>query len=443
MGIPHRAENKEIDPNAYRVSTYFNRLTISIHICSGGTATGGRHIEVTKNPQQRRIIHLKASDDTTYNGDFLEYARDFFSLEKKEDNGHPCWRALNGELLCAGIRKDHREIVASLPVVLNVEIDSPSAWNLPATFTPDDTQTDVIYELVGLVLYSESHFRARYLSSNKAHVCTYDGMWKDGAISGVPRIEQDTIAGTHFHGPNMKLQAGWRVCHTLYMLKGGIKTQEKFFQHRISKLSARYSLDFKDPTLGSAIDVSLNHSELVKMPSEERYWIKHPLSYHTHEYLPKKGVPGDTFHNQTTRPPPIISAGPEAETPRYSKKLRPPPEFLPLEPIEGVSRKEKLAQLIIQKIADEKKRSIDSEGNQDQDSVKAPIMRCRCGIEGNVQVVHKAHDGEISKCENCETFSHRACQSTDVAENLFVGRCFTCNRCAPPKLGPLSTPTKS
>lgn len=351
---------------------------------------------------------------------------------------------MNGHLLCTGIREDHKEIVASIPVILNVEIDPPSTWYLPAAFTPDDTQTDVMYELVGIGLYSktESHFRARYLSSNKAYVYTYDGMWKEGGQNGVPRIELNASAETHFHGSNIHLPAGWCVSNALYLLRGGIQTQECFFKRRMAKISVRYSLTFTNLTLSSAIKISLDDPGLAIMHPEERYWLRRPLSYHTDEYSTKLGVLDGAQRTRAPASPSRIFPPTNmlAKIPTTSiSRLRPPPEWLPLDKVECISQEEEMADRVIQKMQQEAQLAMETtEGD-----TKKSFMQCRCGIEGDRWMVHSESDGHTIECRACGNWSHIACQRTEAARNLVPKGNFICDCCAPPKLGPRSGPTKA
>ncbi|KAF5323682.1 hypothetical protein D9619_012867 [Psilocybe cf. subviscida] len=420
-----RTRDPQQEPQAFRAAAYFEIFHINIHICSGSEATNGRHVEINKRPTHYRFLDLSKKVYAQYKGDFTAYVTWYFSVERDLIARTGCWRIIDNRRLCIGSRNDYPDIVLSIPVLLTVDVLRHHTWDFPASFTPDSRYPEVLYELVGLGLFSEKgeHFRARYLSADKSKVYTYDGAWKDQRVSGIPRLEEDASPATHFYGRDIDLPPGWRVVFAVYHLHGGSHTQEKFFKHRIVDIVQRYSLEFTDVSLNQNVSISLDDRTLERMPDEQRSWLAAPMSENSAEYVTKK----------PSTPPPQKS--PLSQQSPGSSQRRPQP-FPDLDDPSTYKQP-----------TPPKEDDTQHPGDEDDDSDNIPdddnIMRCRCGIEGDMKVVYNPEDGVAIACDRCRRWSHIPCERNGRADCLPKQTPFRCDFCIPPKVTAVPKMTRS
>jgi PHD finger protein len=390
--------------------------------CEGCPESGGPHIQINKTLRWEPFFQLQANDHLKFNGLVSEACRERFSSAKtlsrpaSVDGG--CWRRSETQVFCTGARREVRNIVVSLPVILAIEIGDESIgkedqqhWDFPPTINPEaipladaGDKSGIIYDLVGYILINDelSHFTARYVCPNDmATIYTYDSM----RHNGYPIIEKNATFNTHMTGRDIVLPDGFAIWEAFYHLRGGLSAQDKFYETRIKEYQYTYGLSFSEPNLKNPSHVSFQHGDYKEMPKDDQNWIARSTKCETMEYV-------------STQPPPrcvtsalIQSDGLESEeeTIPLEKSLKPTRSDSDLINLAETSRS--LSQISLP--------------NSDFD------VNCRCGVKGDGNIVYYQEDGEVVQCNDCKEWSHIACQKNGRASNLPKKKPFLCDSCDP------------
>ena len=382
-------------------------LMADLQQCGGSPESGCTHIQITNTLRREPFFQLQANHHLKFDGLISEACRERFSSGKafstptSVDDG--CWRRSETKIFCTGTRREVRNIVVSIPVVLAIEIgdecigqEDQQHWDFPPTINPeagaDGDKSGIIYDLVGYILINNerSHFTARYVCPNDmATIYTYDSLQHNG----YPIIEKSATFNTHMTGQDIVLPDGFTIWEAFYHLRGGLAAQDKFYETRIKEYKDCYRLSFSEASLKNPSCVTLQHAGYKEMSKDDRNWIaKSTKSTKTTEYV-------------STQPPPkpVTSApgdGPESEE-----------ETIPSPLVD-------LAETALSP-------SQDSLPNSDFD------VNCRCGARGNGNIVYYQEDGEVVQCEECKDWSHIACQRNGRASNLPKNKSFLCDSCDP------------
>lgn len=194
-----------------------------------------------------------------------------------------CWRRSGTKVFCTGTRREVRNIIVSLPVILAIEIgdecigqEDQQRWDFPSTINPldgsDGEKSGIIYDLVGYILVNDerSHFTARYICPNDVGlIYTYDSM----RHNGYPIIEKSANFNTHMTGRDIILPDGFAIWEAFYHLRGGLTAQDKFYEIRIKEYEYCYGLSFSEPSLENPSHVSFKHAGYKEMPKDDQNWI--------------------------------------------------------------------------------------------------------------------------------------------------------------------------
>lgn len=263
--------------------------------------------------------------------------------------------------------------------------------------------------------------------SGKASVYTYDGMTKVGRISGFPQIEKDADPETHYYGQCNTLPSGWKVLNAVYYLEGGIKTQERFFQHRLKTLSTLYSLAFPNPSLFGDITILFDDDTLKSIPSWKRHWLSNPDSKKTVEYI---GVDEPLPSPQKSQTVILQSA-----SKKRTKADAPVPHAAAsntasddIEAFFGMNETNEDNSYKGGSIYSPSPSPIPSPIHEKPSSLPIYTLNCRCGIVNNTVIdSFGTEHGEVVQCSVCTDWSHIACQREGRADRL-TGK-FTCDTC--------------
>jgi hypothetical protein len=403
--------------DTYHFHSYFETLIVEIHTCTGSSEIGGKHLEISKNPQRHPYIQLKDSDHTTYNGDVTSWFAKFLSVQGTKIANQACWRTKEAEVLCPGVRTDIRELVIGIPTMLMLNIPdsecSNSGWTFPETLTPLTKtlakRSGLIYDLVGFGLYSKkaSHFTARYALKSHSDIFIYDGMKNEGYAL---RKDQARFS-THLAGNNQEFPTGYTVLYAVYHLRGGSKAKDAFFVARRNEYLKRFNIDVTADL--STLPTCSYKGGLFELDPQARTWMTRPaLRKQTIEYV-------------SSVPPPIT------QNPKSATIIIPPKATLRLSTAElatwmpasndhsSESEKPFLAE------------QPPSPTKSNSSSLPHSLfpMNCRCGISGDGNLLYREEEGAAIQCDECRDWSHIACQRNGRASLLGDRARFVCDFC--------------
>jgi len=217
-------------------------------------------------------------------------------------------------------------------------------------------------------------------------------MLNDGRIT----IEPNASMETHLSGNHVKLPHGFRVYAAVYHLRGGVASQDEFFATRKLELDVMLNIDITSADLDTLPSIEYSGENVVELDAKERTWLKSPENKaRTREYvtLPIQTIP------QTCGPSDgsiMAEDGPESED---EDKVD---ELIPSDP-----------------------------GTPDSPPTSAFALNCRCGRQGNGNEKYDAeNEGLAIQCNQCNEWSHVACQRNARASNLLPHDNFICNSCS-------------
>jgi hypothetical protein len=315
---------------------------------------------------------------------------------------------------------DNQCLVASLPLLYSIEVGNEriacqdltkdlQIWDFPPVLIPEaehfGESHGLIYDLVGLALNNleGNHFIARYASIDQRTVYTYDDM----EHKGYPVEELGARFSTHISGKNIDLPEGFVVYQVFYLLRGGRKAQDKFFELQTSALTDKFNFHFSTSNLDKLFSVTHQSDEFAKLESKQRTWLFNPFKSMTLEYVSRNPPLSPTDNTVTDG-----SLEPESEEEMVPRK--PGPQNNPQH---------------ISVTASESKSSL-------ADSLFG--LDCRCGIVGDGNIRYQADQhGEAIQCDECKNWSHIACQRDGRASNLSINSAFICDFCDPRHILPL------
>jgi hypothetical protein len=257
-------------------------LFVELRRCSGSPKIGGPHIEILHTPNRRRIFQITSHDNKKFKGSFESYFKSFISITSDPVAATACWRVKDGIPLCPGKRMDNQCLVASLPLLYSIEVGNEriacqdltkdlQIWDFPPVLIPEaehfGESHGLIYDPVGLALNNleGNHFIARYASIDQRTVYTYDDM----EHKGYPVEELGARFLTHISGKNINLPEGFVVYQVFYLLRGGRKAQDKFFELRTSALTDKFNFHFSTSNLDKLFSVTHQSDEFAKLESKQ------------------------------------------------------------------------------------------------------------------------------------------------------------------------------
>ncbi|KAH7907135.1 hypothetical protein BJ138DRAFT_1215655, partial [Hygrophoropsis aurantiaca] len=434
--------------------SYFEGHTVNFRSCTGSTTTP-KHWQVSSRPTRSCDygFQLDAVLSEKHNNSLQTWLTDYVRINRSPTKSAQCWRTVEGRPLCNG-SADVIRFLVHLPVMLIIDLgdyaNPRNIWDITNHLRPLSRRTDegqgLIYDIVGLALFNGtegSHFIARYTPDGKK-VFDYDGMQNGGIASLVKGSISSHLTGL---SNNIPLPDGYHIHAVIYRLRGGAKAQGIFARHQTEQAERLFSVHFDfgkdslehDEFNGVLPSITLARPNLRQLQPEDLKWMNNPTRTKTVDYEEVE-LPGSQH----------------ASTPKMPRRTR------------GTKRKH--TQVIVSEdeidtgnpMAITESRIDDqpsappsnslfhahSPSSSLEDEVHEPILppssqqsaypiQCRCGLEGDG---HDIQPDEIMlMCDDCQNWSHMACQKNGRASKLTPKQRFICDFCAPPLLSRTTT----
>ena len=416
----------------YGLAAYFEFLTLEVHWCTG-SPSNGPHLEVNSRPRRSSFYQVSESERYIYSSSIQRWFEDFTSIKTRYTSRDACWRVKDGVPLCSGKREDSPRLVISLPILLiieapeDLEADSSSKskdlipWEFPPTLTPSTiTKTEakrrgITYDLIGLGLFSKSsmHFIARYADNDSSQIYTYDSMKNNG--NAVSDAESDAESATHIQVANQiqdtsKIPPTYLPSLAIYHLRGGADAQKTFYQNQTKACSKMFNLQFSTAELSTLPDVTYCGQEcpiLLDHGSRQKQKVMK-------EYISKPKSDSKSRSGKSLAPI-LEEDGPESEEESIPGPLHP---------------------LVKPALKIDTKTDVDKETTQHPTAPSSDSppdspfkINCRCGLKGDGNVYYDKTEGEAVMCNECQDWSHIACQRNGRASNLRAKEAFYCDFC--------------
>ncbi|KAJ3903467.1 hypothetical protein F5879DRAFT_147757, partial [Lentinula edodes] len=418
--------NDDLDDDNWTQS-YFQTMFVTVKHCSGDG--NGHHYQVCQKPEIRYLIVLRQAACQEFKGDLLSWLQTFANVNHSPQALPTCWRARDGESWCKGSQTDVKFIL-SLPVVLILEEEECTAstefWNFPALLQPykSGELATVTYDIVGRIFYSRSknHYISRFLDEDGKTVWTYDDM----AHGGCPYVEPGATAGTHLIGSSstLKLPSDFIGAFAIYHLRNGTSTQEAIYTSQLAVARRVHHMMVEPDSLRHHVPkIWLSRVKFAQLTPHDLTWLKNPFRLDTLDYQET------TESSGTIRIPPrsTLSYQPNHES---SPFLSSPTSKNLLEP-NSVSPQEQDQMHSVETL--DHGLNVDLIEEYLQEGTSDFQFMCRCGITttNETLVVHNSSTGDIIQCDNCDIWSHIACQKEGRAGGLRQTRePFQCDGCA-------------
>ena len=417
----------------YGFPAYFEFLTVEVHWCTG-SQSDGPHLEVHSPPKRTSFYQVSEIEQNLFENSIQLWFEDFTSIKTSYTSRGACWRVKDGVPLCGGKRQDSPRIVISIPVLLiieapeNLDTSNESSsnlppWDFPPTLTPSSvTKTEakrkgITYDLIGLGFFSKasSHFIARYADNDSSQIYTYDGMKNDG--NAISDADPDAELATHIQIAS-RIQATSNIPPTylpslaIYHLRGGVDAQRAFYETQTKYCGEMFNLIFSPTDLSTLPDVTYCGKEcpilLDPGPGQKQKGMK--------EYVTKRK---SDIKSGNSLAPLLEVDGPEEEETTVIPPMN--PHVKPALKINTKTDTETPHRPTVQSVLDSDSASLpDSPFN----------LNCRCGLKGDGNIYYDDEkEGEAVRCDQCEHWSHIACQRNGRASKLRAKEAFYCDFC--------------
>ncbi|KAJ3563967.1 hypothetical protein NP233_g8597 [Leucocoprinus birnbaumii] len=268
--------------SAGRLSTLCVTLELSYRMCYGHALTAGTHYDIQRRASWQGA--LPQLDGEQCNWDvgvwFEQYFLPFVGAKAVEST---CWRNTEQVQWCRGRRHD-AFFKCSMPVILLLEFVQEEAyheWKIPTTLELSKSEK-LHYELVGIAFRTWpkskndiAHFTCQYWHKGDGYLYIYGDQENGG------HAEKRTGVSFAQRG---RYQAGKRAHEAVYVLSGGFKSQDRFYDMRVKELLKK-KLKMTRAFAGALPELTLEDPAFRVLESEHRDWLLNPHNERSQEYV--------------------------------------------------------------------------------------------------------------------------------------------------------------
>lgn len=321
-----------------------------------------------------------------------------------------CWRKAN-DPACESTDAELRTVLVGAPVILRFEGDGShdlSQWDAPLRLKPLGSRKvgSLTYTILGRIFWKANHFHSRYRWVGSKHIMAYNDLLHEGTATRLQGTAQNLLGGTQ---PDTHC--------VLYVLDGGMKTQQAFALERAREIHAQYNVKVGQLTDNPLIPLAFMQPSFQHVPHQTH------MSSNMIEY---SEVPSSAIIHQLAldalRDDSDVSSepvSPRSLVPTTSKRNATPSVLQPLVKTRVSSHVQKPGPAI--------------KGLEIPDDDY--FFRCSCGLEGEgVDFEAQADVDRLSgtvQCPDCENWSHVKCAPNPNIVHLDTWVCAFCAVTAP------------
>jgi hypothetical protein len=245
------------------------------------------------------------------------------------------------------------------------------------------------------------------------------------------------------------MQSGFQTNSVVYHLRGGIKAQQRFYADRITAIHRIHHIHVHPADITHTPTISFIKSGTSPLADEMRYWMINPFNTRLTEYISVPETIPNSEKDAVTKPLENSNGDPFGDDHSETDD-----EFKASSDTRRIRRRSVRFAQIVSSDTDSEPEELEDHGDSTPKGITTNVppavsgagqdepypFHCRCGIHGNG---HTVSNGEPTiQCDECEEWSHVACQRNGRASLLKVKDRFVCDGCDHSHLMPASSSSR-